>query len=300
MLQMSEIKNLSHMLETITKAYKRKDALYFEGKKISYRELNEHANKSANALVSLGVKQGDRVAMMLPNIPEFVYCFFGIQKIGAVAVPFNSMYKGREITYILNDCQAKVLITLSNFANLINEIRDDVPALEHVVLTGQRTLVFVSPESTINIQIVAERSSFSSPEDAFRDVGNLLVNTLKQFGVEAWYRHRGGVRVGGKKIANILVSEIENLITVNVVLFFSPLETKELFKVVWVSPEIKDKVLEPSTSILEETGKRPENHEFIDAFLSQLHETYGISAEKGHMKRDELFGYEKVISLAGK
>ncbi len=297
---MSEFRNLSHMLDTISKAYKRKDALYFEGRKITYRELNEQAGKSANALASLGIKKGDRVAMMLPNIPEFVYCFFGIQKIGAVAVPFNSMYKGREIAYILNDSKAKVIITLSNFANLINEIREDVPSLEHVILTGQRTLVFVSPESTINIQMISEKQAFSSPEEAFRDVGEIMVETLKTFGVQAWYKHRGGIRVGGKKIATVLVSEIENLLTINVILFLAPLETKELFKVVWVSPEIKDKVLEPSTSVEEETGTRPENSEFIERFLKALHSRLGIETEPGSMKRDELFGYEKVISLAGK
>lgn len=286
------------MLETVAKAYKRKDALYFEGKWITYRELDEQANKSANALSSLGITKGDRVAMMLPNIPEFVYCFFAIQKIGAVAVPFNSMYKGREIAYILNDSKAKALVTLSNFANLINEIREDVPTLEHVILTGQRTLVFVSPDSTLNLQLVCDQSTFTSPEDAFRDVGEIIVQTMKSFGVDAWYKHRGGVRVKGRKIATVLVSEIENLITVNCIIFLGPLETRDLFRVVWVSPEIKDKVLEPSTSVEEETGNRPDNQQFIDTLLEAFRQRLGISINPGTMKRDELFGYEKVLSLA--
>ncbi len=292
---------LSTLLDQITKAYKRKDALYFEGKTITYRELNEQANKSANALAGLGITKGDRVAMMLPNIPEFIYCFFGIQKLGAVAVPFNSMYKGREITYILNDCGARAIITLSNFANLINEIREDVPSLEHVVLTGQRTLIFVTPESSLNVQLVVEKQTFTKPEDAFREVGALLVELLASFGVhEAWYKHRGGVRVGGRKIATILVSEIENLITVNAMLFLAPLDTKELFKVVWVTPEVKDKVLEPSTSIEELTGKRPDNGEVVSRLVELVKEHFGVDVVSGQMKRDELFGYEKVLSLAGR
>ncbi len=297
---MSEFRNLSHMLDTVTKAYKRKDALYFEGKRISYRELNEQANKAANALASMGISKGDRVAMMLPNIPEFVYCFFGVQKIGAVAVPFNSMYKGREITFILNDSQSKALITLSNFANLINEIREDVPSLEHVILTGQRTLVYVTPEATLNLQIVCGKSKFSSPEEAFRKIGEIFVDVLQSYGVDAWYKHRGGVRVKGKKIATILVSEIENLLTVNVVLFLAHLDTRDLFKVVWVTPEIKDKVLEPSTSVEEETGTRPDTGEFTDALMKVLKNRLDIEIEPGSMKRDELFGYEKVLSLAVK
>jgi long-chain acyl-CoA synthetase len=294
----SEAVNISEMLELAAKKYKRKDALYYEGKTISYRELDENSNKAANALYALGIRRLDRVALMLPNIPEFIYAFLGIQKIGAVAVPFNTMYKGREITHILNDSGAKAIICLSNFANLINEIREDCQALQHVILTGQRTVIPISPESTVNIQFVASKDQFDSPEDAFRDVGELLVATLQSFGVDAWYKHRGGVRVGGQKIASVLVSVLENMIMVNTLTFIGPMPAEELFKVVWVSPEIKDKILEPSTSILEATGKAVTASEFTEAFLKVLNEQRGIEAVPGTMKRDELFGYEKSLTLS--
>lgn len=295
---MNEIQSISEMLEMAVKKYKRKDALYFEGKTVTYRELDENSNKAANALIELGIKPGDRVAMMLPNTPEFVYTFLGIQKVGAVAVPFNTMYKGREITHILNDSGAKAIICLSNFANLINEIREDTPALEHVILTGQRTVIPITPESTVNVQMVVDKDQFDSPDLAFSEVGEILVETLKSFGVDAWYKHRGGVRVGGKKIATVLVSQLENMILVNSIIFIGPMPADELFKVVWISPEIKDKVLEPSTSILEETGKQIDAKEFEIAFLNALKEKTGIEANPGQMKRDELFGYEKTISLS--
>ncbi len=295
---MSDIQNISDMLEMVVKKHKRKDALFFEGKTISYKDLDEYSSKAANALKDLGINPGDRVAMMLPNTPEFVYAFLGIQKIGAVAVPFNTMYKGREITHILNDCSAKAIICLSNFANLINEIREDAPALEHVILTGQRTLILVTPDSTVNVQMVADKEHFDSPDLAFKEVGEILVETLKSFGVEAWYKHRGGIRVGGKKIATVLVSQLENMILVNCIVFIGPMATDDLFKVVWVSPEIKDKVLEPSTSVLEETGRQINAREFADAFLVALKEKAGIETYTGQMKRDELFGYEKTISLS--
>lgn len=295
---MSDINNLPEFFAQVVKKYKKKDALYFEGKTISYLELDENSNKAANALSDLGIKRQDRVALMLPNIPEFVYAFLGIQKIGAVAVPFNTMYKGREITHILNDSSAKAIICLTNFANLINEIRDDVPSLEHVILTGQRTLILVTPDSTLNIQIVVDKETFTSPEAAFSDIGQLLVKTLKSFGVDAWYKHRGGVRVGGKKIATILVSSLENIIMINTIIFIGPMDTAELFKVVWVSPEIKDKVVEPSTSILEETGNKIDPDAFSQAFLKVLKEEANIDALPGSLKRDELFGYEKTVSLS--
>lgn len=295
---MSEIKNIQEMLSDTVKRYKRKEALFFEGKTISYAELDENANKAANALSELGIKRYDRVALMLPNTPEFVYAFLGIQKIGAVAVPFNTMYKGREITHILNDSGAKAIICLTNFANLINEIRDDAPALEYVILTGQRSLILVTPDSSVNIQLVTDKECFDSPESAFSDIGNLIVDTLKSFGVDAWYKHRGGIRVGGKKIATVLVSELENMIMVNALIFIGPMETNELFKVIWVSPEIKDKVVEPSTSVFEETGNKVDVRDFSEKFLSIIKEKTGIEAVPGQMKRDELFGYEKTLTLS--
>ena len=296
---MSEINTLSRMLDEVSKKYKKKEALLYEGKVITYRELDENANKAANALAGLGIGKGDRVAIMLPNIPEFVYSFFGIQKLGAVAVPFNTMYKGREITYILNHSKSRAIIALSNFANLINEIRDDVPSLEHVVVTGQRTIVLVTPESTVNVQLVVEKSNFNTPEDAFREVGGIIVDTLKKYGVDAWYKHWGGVRVGGKKIATVLVSEVENLLVINSIIFLGPFAAEDLFRVLWVSPEIKDKVIEPSTSVEQETGKRPGIDEFTSEILEVFREKLGVETVPGQLKRDELFGYEKAVSLAG-
>ncbi len=295
---MKEVRGLGTLLEEVTKNHKKKQALLFEGHEVTYRELNENANKVANGLASLGLAKGDRVALMLPNIPDFVYCFFGIQKLGAVAVPFNTMYKGREITHILNDCTAKAIITLTNFANLINEVSDEVPSLEHVILTGQRTLVFVSPDATVNVQMVVAKERFGSPEDAFRVVGEILVDTLKSFGVDAWYKHRGGVRAGGRKIGTVLVSTVENLVVINALVFLGPLTMDDFFRLIWVTPEIKDKAVEPMTSVEEETGSRPDIGAFKDALLAQLYETLGIDVETGQLKRDELFGYEKTKALA--
>lgn len=238
--------------------------------------------------------------MMLPNTPDFLYCFFGIQKLAAVAVPFNTMYKGREIAHILNDCEARVIITLSNTANLINEIRPDVPSLEHVVLTGNRTLVFTGPESTVNLQLVLGKDTFEKPEQAFERVGNLIVAVLKEFGVDSYYKHRGGIRAGGKKIANVLVNEIENLLMINALCFIGPLPLDTFFRVIWVPPEVKDKAVEPLTSVQEETGTLPSLEDFKKALLTAVEKEFGVELEAGSLKRDELFGYEKAKAVATK
>ena len=258
-------------------------------------------NKLANGLKGLGITKGDRVAIMLPNIPEFVYSFYALQKLGAIAVPFNTMYKGREVLHILNDSGAKAIIALTNFAPLINEIKPDVPTLEHIILTGERTLVFVQPESTAALQMVHEKGVFKDVEEAYRKIGEIIVETLWAFGVKnAWYKHRGSVRVGGKKIATCIISEVENLEVVNVICFLGPLVTDDFFKVIWVPPEVKDKVLEPLTSVEEEAGKRPDNDEFKNTILSIFTQKLGIEIEEGSLKRDELFAYEKQRALARK
>lgn len=293
---------LGEMLEEITKRYKRRDALVFENQTFSYQELEENANRVAGGLEALGINQGDRVALMLPNIPEFAFSFFGIQKLGAVAVPFNTMYKGREISFILKDSGARAIICLSNFANLINEIKDECPGLEHVIVTGQRTLVFVDPDATVNVQLVTEQSRFSSADEVFKSVGEILVNAFRAAGVQdAWYKHQGAVRAkNGKKMATILVSEIENLYVVNVVAFLKDMDTEPLFKVLWVPPEIKDKAVEPSTSVMSESGRETTLEQFRDLLTAEFTTKLGVTFEAGELTRDEQMAYEKNRAMAGR
>ena len=298
---MSESTGLGKMLEETVKKHQKKTALFFEGKEISFEQLNENVNRLANGLRKLGIRKGDRVAMMLPNIPEFVYSFYALQKLGAIAVPFNTMYKGREILHILNDSEARAIITLTNFAPLINELKPDAPSLEHIILTGERTILFVHPESTVAVQIVHHREFYPSIEETYQKVGEILVEALKKFGVDdAWYKHRGSVRVKGRKIGSFTISEMENLIIMNGLCFLSKLQTDDFFKVIWIPPEIKDKVLEPLTSIEEETGKKPDKQQFKDVIVQAIEAGFGVKIEEGALKRDELFAYEKQRALAYK
>jgi len=291
--------SLVTLLDEVTKKYKKKKAILFEGRELTFNEVNENANKVAGGLEWLGIEPGDRVAIMLPNIPEFVQTFFGIQKLGAVAVPFNTMYKGREITHILNDSGARALVTLSSNAALINEIRTDCPKLEHVIYTGERTLVFFEPEGTASVQLVVEKAVFDDLEQAFERVGDLLLRVVSDLGVgDAWYKHRGSLRQDGKKLATITVSEIENLAVINAVVFLDDYNLDEFFKVIWVSPEIKDKVVEPMTSVKAVTGARPSMDAFRAAVEKHTAELFGVTLEPGEFKRDEVFGYEKTRAMA--
>jgi long-chain acyl-CoA synthetase len=107
-------------------------AILFEGRAVSYRELNERANRVASALRAAGVERGDRVALYLPNIPAFAVCYTATLKVGAVAVSVSSIFKADEVRYILDDSGARVLFTTGEL--LANVPRADCPALERLVV----------------------------------------------------------------------------------------------------------------------------------------------------------------------
>jgi len=103
---------MPEVLERNTKRFPNINALNFMGKKISYQQFNSLVNKFANALINLGVKKGDMVAMLLPNIPQMVIANYATYKIGAVTVMNNPLYTERELEHQLNDSDSTVLVTL--------------------------------------------------------------------------------------------------------------------------------------------------------------------------------------------
>ncbi|MBO9521950.1 MAG: long-chain fatty acid--CoA ligase [Nocardioidaceae bacterium] len=100
--------NLSIFLEDSARKYPARDALVLGDVRLTYAQVNGAANQVANLLVELGVQPGDRVALTCPNLPYFPIVYYGILKAGAVVVPMNVLNKGREVTYYLDDADAKV------------------------------------------------------------------------------------------------------------------------------------------------------------------------------------------------
>ena len=87
-------------------------ALIFMGKKLSYRELEAQVNRFARALTAIGVKRGDKVALLLPNMPQFVIANYAALRIGAVAVMSNPLATEEELTDRLNESDSTTLVTL--------------------------------------------------------------------------------------------------------------------------------------------------------------------------------------------
>lgn len=90
-------------------------ALLFFGKRITYAELDGLVNRFSHALSGLGVKKGDRVALMLPNIPQMVIAYYGTLRIGAIAVATNPLYLQHELEVQLKDSGAEILVALDMF-----------------------------------------------------------------------------------------------------------------------------------------------------------------------------------------
>ena len=84
----------------------------FMGRRISYRELDMLVNRFANALIDLGVKAGDKVGMILPNLPQLIIANHAVHRLGAVTAMNNPLYTEQELAYQLNDCDAKIIVTL--------------------------------------------------------------------------------------------------------------------------------------------------------------------------------------------
>ncbi|WP_224269320.1 long-chain-fatty-acid--CoA ligase [Haloprofundus salinisoli] len=110
-------------------------AVSFEGNEMSYREFWGQTGAFASGLAEAGVGEGDRVAIYLPNLPQFVVAFHGTLRAGGVVVPMNPQYKAREIGHLLADSGAKVVVALSDLVPFVEEVRDETD-VEHVVGVG--------------------------------------------------------------------------------------------------------------------------------------------------------------------
>jgi long-chain acyl-CoA synthetase len=98
-------------------------ALNYMGKRISYSELDRLVNRFARALLDLGIKPADKVAVCLPNIPQVIIANLAVLRVGAVTVQNNPLYTERELTYQLNDSGSKMMITLSLLIPRIQKIK---------------------------------------------------------------------------------------------------------------------------------------------------------------------------------
>ena len=114
-------KTLLDYLTPLAREHGAKPALLFKGSSVSYAQLNAESDAFAAALAAMGVRHGDRVALVLPNCPQFFVAEFGAWKAGAVVAPVNPTYTERELEVALNSTQAETVVTLTPFYARLKE-----------------------------------------------------------------------------------------------------------------------------------------------------------------------------------
>jgi len=129
--------NLARLLDEAAQRYGERPAIVFEEQEISYAELADATSRFAGGLRELGIEPGDRVAVQLPNLPQFVIAIWGALKAGAVPTPMNPQLKRREIAYQLQDSGAKLLIGLLPLLEEIEAAVAQVPGVRIVTVGGE-------------------------------------------------------------------------------------------------------------------------------------------------------------------
>lgn len=129
-----EDKSLIDLFQEAVQLYQDKTAVHFLGKKLSFKELYEQAMALAVYLQKLGLSKGEKVAIMLPNSPQAVVSFYGALLAGGIVVQTNPLYTERELTFQLNDSNAKYIISLDLLYPKISKVKASTN-LKHVIVS---------------------------------------------------------------------------------------------------------------------------------------------------------------------
>ncbi len=151
--------NLRELVKSQAEKYKDKVFLYWKDMTVSYSQLDALSNKVANFLYDLGIRKGDKVSVYLPNMPEFVYLYLGIPKIGAVTGPVNALFKPREVKFVVGHSEAKAIVTIPKFMERVNQIKGELHNLEYIIVIGK------SVEGTLNYGELMEKASPDAPPE---------------------------------------------------------------------------------------------------------------------------------------
>lgn len=150
--------NLNDNLLNTAGKYPNRNAFIFKNESVTYSEFNHKVNCFASGLAARGVGKGDTVALLLENSPQFLIAYYGVLRTGATAVPMNPIYTADEISYILADCKAKVIISIPTQKSNLTTIQEQLYHLELIIYTE-------SDDSTLTFDnlLLQAKTDFISP-----------------------------------------------------------------------------------------------------------------------------------------
>jgi long-chain acyl-CoA synthetase len=124
------------MLKASAERLPDKPALICDDSTVTYRELQRQVLSLAYNLQKLGIQKGDRVALLFPNCNEMAVAYFACAVLGAIAVPLNNRLTGKDLTYILSDCGARMIVVGFQFFEVFQTIREGLRSLKDVIYAG--------------------------------------------------------------------------------------------------------------------------------------------------------------------
>ena len=122
------------------------------GATLTYRQLDQRSREFAAWLQSIGLKKGDRVALMMPNLLQYPVAMFGVLRAGCVVVNCNPLYTPRELEYQLKDSGAKAIVIVENFAHTLDQIVTRT-AVKHVVVTPMGEMLGFAKGALVNFVV---------------------------------------------------------------------------------------------------------------------------------------------------
>jgi long-chain acyl-CoA synthetase len=192
-------KSLPQMLHDTANEYPQNNAISFYGRKFTYEQLYQNTTHFASALQNRGVEKGDRIAIMLPNCPQYVISYYGVLTAGAIVTQVNPMSVERELEYILKDSGAETIVVLDALYPKVKNVQSDTTLKNVIVVSLQPSQLDFSSD-TIFEAFLAESSGRIPPVniDPVEDVAVL------QYTGGTTGRSKGAMLTHRNLIANVL------------------------------------------------------------------------------------------------
>lgn len=170
---------IGHILEEKARRDPEHVLYQFGDEPLTVGDLYERAIRVANALMALGVQKGDKVAIMLPNCPEFLYTWFGLNTIGAVEVPINTALKGTGLSYQITQSDSVVLVADTEYIDRLTPVASDLHSLRHIVFLDTGAGAHTSSswegyETSTFAQLLTHPATRPTVDVQFSDLASIL------------------------------------------------------------------------------------------------------------------------------
>jgi len=210
--------NLKQILEMTAREVPHKAALVLGSRKVTYQELDESSNRIANLLIGIGLERGEHVAILSSHDPEWVSSYFGIIKAGGVAVLLSTALKAPELTSLLRDSDAKILITEKQFSRVLAPFLPTLPLLKQVL------------EVDTDFRSIEVADSFPTPPDVEIDDGGkaTIIYTSGVLGRQKGVVHTHASLLGTPEIVSAGIGRGREDVVIDPVPFFYLLGLSEV------------------------------------------------------------------------